>query len=243
MKGGIVMTYSEAQAKLGTRDRRKLGNHTYLERRGADAIAVKFHRTDVLTFHADGRTVYQSGGWRTLTTKDRMREYGPLEVFAEKGVWYVYRKGDFDTRWVYEEGLTVYADGRIEGAGSPPDMKLKRAVSRYAKGFVEALEHGKVPAPSGGDCWYCLMREVESKRPLGECNGDKGHILSHLEEGYYVPSLAVRAMEVIPVSPACRMYFEARVTGQEAGWIAAVGKEQLTRAIRRYVGRQLGFAV
>ena len=53
---------------------RKLDNNTYLERRGND-IAVRLHNTDVVIFHEDGCTVFDSDGWRTRTTQDRMRKF------------------------------------------------------------------------------------------------------------------------------------------------------------------------
>ena len=108
------MDYTTANAKLGTRDSRKLGNNTYLQRREDGSIAVKFHLTDVLAFHADGRTVYQSGGWRTVTTKARMNAYGAVRIITERGVWYVCHPGDWDSR------LTNAATSEQLKSTSPP---------------------------------------------------------------------------------------------------------------------------
>lgn len=56
--------------------RRKVANNTYAERRG-DSIALKLHDTDVVTYHPDGSITLDTGGWFTVTTKDRMNNAIP----------------------------------------------------------------------------------------------------------------------------------------------------------------------
>lgn len=68
---------------------RPLANNTRAEYRGSDAIAIRLHATDVVTYHRDGRIVLNSGGWRTVTTRDRINGYSPARVYSEHGVWYV----------------------------------------------------------------------------------------------------------------------------------------------------------
>lgn len=73
------MTYHDADSHLQgrCRERRRLQNNTYLERRPGDDIAVRLHSTDVLTFSPDGTITLDTGGWNTVTTKDRMNTYLP----------------------------------------------------------------------------------------------------------------------------------------------------------------------
>lgn len=247
------MNYSTANERLGSRESRKLGNNTYLQRRGDGVIAVKLHATDVLTFHADGRTVYNTGGWKTVTTKERMNSYGPLRIFTERGVWYTCRPGEWDKRLTYADGLTVGADGAISGEGVTPDERGdKRAIKKFVAAYMAAFERGEVPAPSGGDCWYCGMREVNTLRPLGEVQGDQaGHIRGHFAEGYYVPSLLSRAMEVFGASQAARQWVAAYWDGSapadlaaqvKEGFYARHGRETCAKMLRRYLSRQLGYA-
>jgi hypothetical protein len=61
-------------------ERRKVANNTYAERRWPD-IAIRLHDTDVVTLHPDGSITLNTGGWYTVTTKDRLNSYLPF------GVW------------------------------------------------------------------------------------------------------------------------------------------------------------
>ena len=85
------------------KDSRKVGNNTYLIRRGEgycrhadtgkplpgtivpeDDIAVRLHYTDVVTFKCDGDIVLSSGGFHTRTTKDRINQYLQQRRSGEK---------------------------------------------------------------------------------------------------------------------------------------------------------------
>lgn len=101
------------------RESRKLANNTYLERRG-DAIAVRLHFTDVITFNPDGSVTLNSGGWRTVTTKDRMNFTSGVRVFQHAHEWYVAvaretddgLRYDWDSSIDYFDGIT-FKDGRV----------------------------------------------------------------------------------------------------------------------------------
>lgn len=250
-------------AQLGTRESRKLQNNTYLQRRDADTLAIRLHATDVLTFKRDGRVVYDDGGWQTVTTKDRMNEFGPALVFSDKGIWYLRVNAEDGERWskerasVYQRGIMVRGT-RVYHAASrkarDANAKLKRDVAKYAAEFIRELEANKIPAPGPGDCFYCQMR-TDDGRTLGESSGDQEHMRSHLSESYYVPSLAVRAIETFCNAPVMQWYLWGRFVGglamtpqSERDSMRRASSDEYTRkraerAIRRYVGRQLGMAV
>lgn len=85
------MTYEEAKEMLKGRNSKKIGNNTSLvdlENR----IVIRLHNTNVVTFYEDGRTLLNSGGWKTVTTKDRMNKYlpTPWKVLQEKFEWYLW---------------------------------------------------------------------------------------------------------------------------------------------------------
>lgn len=179
------------------------GRSTSLERRGANAIAVRYHATDVVTYHRDGPTVLDSGGWRTFTTKERMCEYSPAIICQVNGIWYVGRSWANEPTCLYVDGLKVGANGSPIGGPSPDTTKrleaakrkVDRLVSAYIRGFCAHLRTvGHVEQPSPGDCFYCVMR-TEDGKPLGDKMGGGDHLLSHFEEGYHVPALLVNAIK------------------------------------------------
>lgn len=212
------MVYAKMAQTLADRDSKKVANNTYLQRRDAETIALKYHATDVVTYHADGRIVLNTGGWRTSTTKLRFNEsYSglSLRIYADKGVWYVAMNNgvpDWENAVTYADGLTLQpnGDGRYHvvestiGEDPKKTQKLRRKVQTYAKAFIAELRAGNVSAPSAGDCMFCAMREVGTNIPWGEQSKDKEHLLSHIAERYYVPSLLVRATEVMPCSRAMK---------------------------------------
>lgn len=72
------------------RDKRSkpYANNTRVERRSDGSYALLFHATDVATFYEDGRIVLDSGGWRTMTTAQRIANV-TRHVYSERGTWYV----------------------------------------------------------------------------------------------------------------------------------------------------------
>lgn len=199
------MTFEEATAIMATARRMDAGkpiaNNTRLYRRGDDCYAIRLHETDIITLWADGRVTLDTGGWQTVTTKARINEYGPVRVWSDKGIWYckhspTYDGGDWTKGALpFFDGITFDADGECvngpterEWARYLDDRKAMDArIKSYVSAFIRTLKHDGMPMPSGGDCWGCAMFE-----PAGM--GDADHLLQHLEEAYYVPSLAINAM-------------------------------------------------
>lgn len=195
---------------------------------------IRLHLTDIVTKYTDGCYVLNSGGWQTLTTKERMNRFSPCHIWQKNRVWYVNYNGETVP---YKDGITLYPDGKIDGAGDNPKkvIRLKKKCQKYARNYVKALMSGKVSQPSNGDCWYCLMFEK---------NGHKSadHIKSHIERKYYVPSLLVNAVNEFPVGDAIRYQLNEWMDGNKSdgGWLNDIAKEQATKAIARHCMRRLG---
>ncbi len=248
------MQYNTAKEKLGNRSRRKLGNHTYLERRDNGTIAVKLHETDVVTFNPDGSAMLDSGGWRTITTKDRINGFGPVNVSQDNSVWYIKRnpRGSLlpADGYLFRDGMTINADGSVKD-GVKDDGKdckaLKKRIKAFCDGYMDALINRRIEAPSSGDCFYCVMRTTDGNIPLGEVNRDQSHIISHMDEPYFVPSLVTRACEVFPISEIAKNLFaylwNPEHTSQEIpAFIHDIAVDQIRKALKRYVSRQMGLA-
>lgn len=103
------MNYEAADALLSgrNRDSRKLENNTYLIRIDDKTIGVRLHNTHVVKFHKDGRIILNTGGWRTVTTKDRINGYAPVSVFQRKYEWYVAFGHDWHNAVEFEDGMDV----------------------------------------------------------------------------------------------------------------------------------------
>lgn len=99
-----MLTYEDAKELLGTKQRKKLAGNTYLCRMDTvdgQPYAIVFHSTAIVTLYADGRIRLTSGGYRTVTTKGRLSEYGPYSVYQSKGEWY----------WHTPMGSVPFVDG------------------------------------------------------------------------------------------------------------------------------------
>lgn len=227
----LVNSWEHAEALSKTR-KRKIAHNTYLVP-GEDYHAVRFHKTEIVKYWPDGRVELDSGGWRTITTKGRMNSLIPLfwRVYQTNTVWYL---GGNSREYVFEDGITIHLDGSVTGDADQSVCELQRVhrqILRYVDKYMEALATGKVPKPSGADCWYCYFEPMQKVTD---------HLLAHLEENYFVPSLLVRAMKEYPVSPAAEWWLQG-IWGDEHSrrWVG-VGQNQLRSALRRYLYRQFG---
>ena len=233
------MNYETFAAKLTGRNSqsRKRANNTTLLRVDPSTIAIKLHSTNVITFHADGRIVFDSGGWKTSTTKERMNSFSPARVSQSRGTWEITIS---DQSANYADGIT-WDGSKWMGEGEDPKLaiKLSRQAAKYARDYMTAFDAGEVEAPSNGDCWGCLMVSKDGKAPMGGAN----HIISHFEEKYYVPSLLARAIDRFPVSQAAKAYISDKWAGTSNGaYFASIGKDQLYKSLYRYVKAELGLA-
>jgi hypothetical protein len=252
-----VRTYQEAETYLGKKNSRKLNygkRQQAVERRPDGVLAVRMYETDVVTYFPDGRVQLSSGGWKTVTTKERINNHIPTGnyVSQERGVWYL-RIGGWQTgtSYVFADGMTIMPDGSIVGAepktASSKFAKLRRQAAGYAKDFVEALHAGKIGLPGTSDCFYCGMSEVGTGKNLGELNHDGEHIRTHIEERYYVPSLLINAIKMFGVGPIVKDYALVKMGApcpepSSYDFVKPIADRQLKSSVRRYVLRQLGMA-
>lgn len=84
-------TYAGWLALLDGKDSKRIGHNTYAEKLNDDEIGIRLHGTYVVTFVSDGRIVLRSGGYETVTTKQRMNAVLPMcfRVFAKDYTWKV----------------------------------------------------------------------------------------------------------------------------------------------------------
>jgi hypothetical protein len=81
--------WKEFIAKGRNKHSRKVANNTDVIDRG-DHVAIRLHNTDVVEVYPDGTYVLDSGGWHTVTTKQRINEYSPANVYQKDWNWYLW---------------------------------------------------------------------------------------------------------------------------------------------------------
>jgi hypothetical protein len=216
-------------------------NTVQYERENGDSV-IRLHHTDIVTTRKNGDVVGNTGGWQTVTTKERLNRYLPVQIYSEKGVWIVRHNGN---SYTWQDGITFTKRGKVKNAGADPKeiQKLRKVAKKYAKDYMQAFRAGDIPRPSSGDCWGCCMKTSDGKTPMG----GKSHMLSHIEESYFVPSLLVNACERFGVSMAARNNVAVMWSDETAKdnlyfpgdfiW------DQLEKAVRRWTYQELGLAV
>lgn len=90
MEGNKMATIYEVMQHHVTHRIDEKGGATMLHPLGG-AYALRYHHTDVVTAYPDGKVVLNSGGYRTLTTKERINRYMPegCKLINKRGKWVV----------------------------------------------------------------------------------------------------------------------------------------------------------
>jgi len=249
--------------------RRKLANNTYLvaatvwaEAEPCPWYGIRLHETVVIQYFRDGSIRLDSGGWQTVTTKARINCGLPSGwiIGSDRGVWYLYRPGengysDFKNGIPFADGIVIGPRGGISGSG--PDAKktrkLRERINRFCRDYVAALWAGKVPAPGAGDCFYCQMPErcyigtVKDGKLETRQGVHPDHLLSHMREKYYVPSLLNLAAKANPDTIS-------RAAGHQIGHLWGYHdagpfpggdflQEQIRKCLRKYMLHAFGLSV
>lgn len=232
--------------------------------RGDNEANIKYHDTFVVSLKGDGSITLNTGGWYTPTTKERINWFMPAGwyVYQEKNIWYLsygYSRQDCK-RYEFLDGMTLYPNhpsygesvfnphGNImqpkEKKKDAQDRKMLREISRYCETFSRLFMAGKIEKPSGGDCWYCSMVSVATGKPWGEESKNTEHLLSHIAEKYYVPSLLHRALKQYKgFAPIDRHNIACILQGKFSDVVyEAMTRDRIKKALAKYIKMQLGFA-
>ena len=234
------MNFKEADTMLQGRSKesRKLCNNTYLQRREDGSIAVRLHQTDVVTFNQDGSTVLISGGWRTVTTKDRINSYLPFgQIWSTRGEWGYWRNGKRIAD--YCDGIRIGPRGGISKGASKRELKdrkeLKASIRSYALLCSESIPLGM---PDNGDCFYCHM-VTDGGQSLGDATKDTSHLTSHMEEGYVVPSLVWKALEEAGYDPQVQI-LHSLVFDNSEGYQKELAQDVVKKVVVKFMARRFG---
>jgi len=88
----------------------RLQNNTTLRRTSFGNYVVRLHDTDIVTYFSDGDIRVRTGGWLTVTTFDRIREYLPTSFhfiakvyYRDKGRRYMDIFDDHGNTWHFDK--------------------------------------------------------------------------------------------------------------------------------------------
>jgi len=244
-----MLTYEEASRLFDTarspEKGKPLANNTRLYKRG-DEFEIVLHQTAVVSILPEGKYIIRTGGWNTLTTRDRLNRYAPGRFFTEQGILYWvpgWAAGIPGEKIVVEEGMIIGEEGQVyehdaarAEAYAREVRQTKKLINNYIDGYIRALEKG-LPVPSGGDCWYCCMK-TEQGRTLGDHGGDHSHLREHLEERYYVPTLVVNALQENGYQPGIFLTHDGESMGVTKHWHGH-DRSFIRRSLRAYLQRRL----
>lgn len=211
-------------------------------------VVIRLHLTDIVTFKLGDKVVLNTGGWNTVTTRDRInkqlesscpgwRMYSEQnDPYLRYGSW----SNDDAVTYHFHDGIVITGntcDGEVLDREKVKASKAwQRRIKRYANTFLRKLSAGEIPAPSGGDCWMCLF--VDNKnRAWGEAP-HQDHVYHHIVEKYYVPSLVLRAIDQFGVSMCakqCLAWAWNNPDNQDLPeFYAGIGWQQIHKSIVKY---------
>lgn len=226
-------TFSFFDSLLQGRYSKKLDHNTYLIRRG-DAIAIRLHETDIITYTPQSLCILHSGGWNTPTTRDRISAYAPVRMGIRKGTPFITFNGK---EYQFFDGITLDLNaGMVIDTNEKPDLDAINAynkeLTKRVDGYVKGLTLDTVQScleDMNGDCMFCHLLEVGTGKTLGEATQNTEHLWSHVNEQSYIGSLIIAAYKA-------RGYGNYRVVLQMHlhSW-ASFGKKELHKNVKRYL--------
>jgi len=198
-KSELLRNLSETAFKSA----KKLENNTWEYINDAGNRTIRLHDTDIMEFLPRNKVRLSSGGWLTMTTKQRLNNHlpRPLVISQDKRKWFI--RGEGGKEIPFFDGMVVPLDGKIAPSkkiqakirGEETKQKrLDKLVENYCKALRKQLRETGLPMPSGGDCWFCCLRN-EKGVSWGELSSDTEHLMSHLKEKYIMGSLIFNAMQ------------------------------------------------
>lgn len=203
----------------------KIDNNTFKVVYEDGSTAIRLHYTDVILSRLNDTVTFNSGGWSTPTTKDRINTYTPTRAWIEqkKGLWYIHTyTGQYD----FYDGITFDLNGNLISQENQhkDQSEIKKKISHFVK-YVVTKDN--LMLPNNSDCWDCLMKTTLG-RTLGDIGGNHDHLVSHMREDYLPGSLWFNAI------------LEKGYSKQQIYYHYQLGvMETIKRAVREYMNKRL----
>lgn len=102
----MTIDYKKAAEILNGRQKRKIDHNTYLEQID-EVFVIRLYNTDIIKIYPDNTQVLRTGGYRTVTTKNRLGDYSFTRINQVKHIWYLRNGAEFT------EGVRVNENGQV----------------------------------------------------------------------------------------------------------------------------------
>lgn len=207
---------------------------------------VRLHGTDIVEFLPKGRVRLNSGGWKTVTTKDRIDSFSGYRIFSRKGTWLVCEPGQWDKAVPFFDGMILPDALKMPPAKAERLLAKEEKLKARIKAVVaKKIVSGKaVPQPNNGDCLFCQIERSQHIERLETGNYDSprpdvggDHIAAHIREGYIHGSLILNAYLDAGYKPFRWQWDSERV---ERGDTSAL--RDMRRIVTRFLKRRMGLA-
>lgn len=239
---------------------RPLTHNTRVRTEKGGHVFIKLHNTDIIELNTLDQVILNTGGWYTPTTKARMNDYTRglgINIWQQAGSWYLTYG---DSEYHFEDGMVIglpneqnngaytVAGAELRNTEKEREIKrLSRRVNSYCKKWAHEFVAGRIPKPNTGDCWMCLFVDGDGKPVMGGTE----HLMSHMDERYYVPSLLTLAMthrnaEAL-LSPISRQFIshlwsapeeDTESVASSVGSWGGIVEQQVYTCLRRYMRRE-----
>lgn len=115
-----VLTYNTIKDFLGNKDKRKIGNNTYVLKCD-EGMALRLHHTDIITYYPDGSLKLSNGGFETVTTRDRFNYLNFHGYYVETHLenWYLRKGNQWEDKtcplYIWKNPMHINAQGECDG--------------------------------------------------------------------------------------------------------------------------------
>ena len=237
-------------------------NNTRLVRLNDNEVGIKLYKTIIVIYYKNGNIQLNTDGWQTVTTRDRMNGFqSKFSVWQEKYIWYL---SYHDKTYLYEDQMLLHPEGSITDSNqklikpySKEEQKkmnkLKRSIDTYCKNFITKFFNHEIPQPDRGDCWDCSFHNVEKPTESMGDMAKSNHILNHIKEKYYVPSLlnnAIQEVKSIGISGLAPIDEHNIAYGWKAnGWesngpmMQDITHRRLVKVLKQYIHKRTGLGM
>lgn len=175
------------------RDSKKIANNTYQEKIPG-GVRIRLHNTPVVVFYENGKIVLNSGGWQTVTTKDRInRNLGHFGFYVNSidGRWYVNKIGE-DRHWPFFDGMVLYRD-KVTNSKVSSELEImkkrrqeRREEKKQRQRTTERLERQRKEGAG--------LRIQEHERAIESIREEAAAFLKDAKEG----KIALEKRDILP---------------------------------------------